>query len=298
VAEILRGKPIADGIKAEAASLAAELSASGVEPRLAVVLVGDDPASGIYTDSIVRAGARVGVSVSVSTPPASAGEVAGALSGLSGDPAVHGVILQQPLPEGVPADVVEELSPAKDVDGSTTRSAGLLAVGRPAFAPCTAAAVVEMLARSGIGVAGRHVVIVGRSPVVGRPLALLLLRKGGGGNATVTVCHSRTPDLGRHTRGADILVAAMGRPEAIRADMVGEGAVVVDVGVNRIDDPGASKGYRVVGDVAFDEVEGKVSAITPVPGGVGSLTTALLLLHTVRAAAAQSGDADGGGGAR
>ena len=296
--EILHGRAIADSIKADVAALARELSESGIDPRLAIVLIGDDPASRIYTASIEKSAARAGITVTVVEPAASAGVdgVAAALRDLDRDPEVHGIIVQQPLPAEIPAAVIEEVSPEKDVDGSTTRSAGLLAVGRPAFAPCTAGAVVEMLVRSGVKTSGRHVVIVGRSPVVGRPLALLLLRKEDAGNATVTVCHSRTVDLERHTRSADILVAAMGRPEAIRGHMVGEGAVVVDVGVNRVEDAGAPKGYRIVGDVAFDEVVGKAAAITQVPGGVGTLTTALLLLHTVRAAGAQSGRGDGGGG--
>ena len=283
---ILKGRPIADEMKREAAGRAAALRGAGLAPGLAVLMVGGDPASKIYTSSIEKAGGDVGVAVRVVELPETAADedVAGALRTLDADPGVHGVIVQQPLPRGISPEVVEELSPAKDVDGSTTRSAGLLAVGRPAFAPCTASAVVELLRRSEIGTSGRHVVIVGRSPVVGRPLAQLLLRKGNDGDATVTVCHSRTEDLARHTLSADILVAAMGRREAIRGDMIREGAVVVDVGVNRVEDPEAPKGRRVVGDVAFDEACERASAITPVPGGVGSLTTALLLSNVVRAA--------------
>jgi methylenetetrahydrofolate dehydrogenase (NADP+)/methenyltetrahydrofolate cyclohydrolase len=193
----------------------------------------------------------------------------------------------------VDPSVVFGFPPRKDVDCAAASSLGLLARGAGVFAPCTALAVVETLAAAGVPVAGAHVVIVGRSAVVGRPLALLLLRKGDRGNATVTVCHTGTPDLAAHTLSADVLVAAMGRPEAIRGDMVREGAVVVDVGVNRVEDPAAERGYRVVGDVAFDEVLGRAAVATPVPGGVGALTTAILLRSAVRAA-----EERGGGGPR
>lgn len=283
---VLDGKLIAAAVREEIAQRAAALSGLGENARLAVVLVGDDPGSRIYSESIRKAGGQLGIEVDLIELSAGDGErgVADAIAALSDDERVSGIIVQQPLPAGVPGSVVERVAPEKDVDGATTLSMGLLAAGRECFAPATPLGVMETLARSGIDVSGKHVVIVGRSTVVGRPLASLLLRKAEGGNATVTVCHSRTRDLAAHTRAADIVVAAMGRPGAITGDMIREGAVVVDVGVNRIEDPDSKKGYRIVGDAAFDEMLGRAAAITPVPGGVGRLTTALLLRNTVEAA--------------
>jgi methylenetetrahydrofolate dehydrogenase (NADP+)/methenyltetrahydrofolate cyclohydrolase len=256
-----------------------------------VLCVGDDPASKIYSANIERAGGGAGIAVEVVGFSADAGTalVGGALRDLADDPRVDGIIVQQPLPGSVSPSVVDGIPPAKDVDCAAAASLGLLARGgAEAFAPCTALAVIEALAAAGVPIGGAHVVIVGRSAVVGRPLALLLLRKCERGNATVTVCHTGTPDLARHTLMADILVAAMGRPEAIRGSMVREGAVVVDVGVNRVDDPGAERGFRVVGDVAFGEMIGRAAVVTPVPGGVGALTPAILLRNTVLAAEARA----------
>lgn len=283
---ILEGRPVAAAIRADVAGRAAALRDRGRPVALAVVLVGDDAPSRIYSASIAKAGTKLGIDVSLVEIAATEGPsaVAQAIRRRSGDSSVSGIIVQQPLPIGIPVSVVEEIDPEKDVDGAATRSVGLLAAGREAFAPATPLGVVEMLAGSGIAVSGRHVVIVGRSPVVGRPLASLLLRKTERGNATVTVCHTGTPDISAHTRRADIVIAAMGRPGAIRGDMVREGAVVIDVGVNTIEDPGAPGGTRVVGDVAFDEMLGRAAAVTPVPGGVGRLTTAVLLRNTVEAA--------------
>ncbi len=283
---VLKGRPVAAGIRQEVAARAAALAARGVEARLAIVLVGDDPSSAIYSSSIGKAASKVGIAADLVevSPEEGAQRVREVIRALNDDPSVSGIIVQQPLPEGIPASVIEEVSPSKDVDGATTASMGLLLAGRESFAPCTPLGVIEILAASGVALPGKHVVIVGRSPVVGRPLASLLLRKSHRGNATVTVCHTATRELKRHTLSGDVVVAAMGRPEAITADMVAEGAVVVDVGVNRVDDPEAERGYRIVGDVAFNEMLGRVSAITPVPGGVGSLTTALLLRNTIEAA--------------
>jgi methylenetetrahydrofolate dehydrogenase (NADP+)/methenyltetrahydrofolate cyclohydrolase len=280
---VLSGKEVARAMREEMAERVSRLSG---EPRLAVVLVGDDPASRIYSASIERSAGRLGISADLVELDAALGSegVAKGIRALSDDPSVHGIIVQQPLPGGVDPRIVEEIAPPKDVDCATTYSMGLLMTGGETFVPCTAKGVIEILSRSGIEVSGRHVVIVGRSNVVGKPLANLLLRKARGANATVTVCHTGTRDLRSHTLAADVLVAAMGRPEAIRGDMVAEGAVVVDVGVNSIDDPDSEKGYRVVGDVAFDEVMGRASAVTPVPGGVGTLTTTILLDNVVRAA--------------
>jgi methylenetetrahydrofolate dehydrogenase (NADP+)/methenyltetrahydrofolate cyclohydrolase len=285
---LLKGKPVAVGIREDVASRAAALA---TPPVLAVVLVGDDPASAWYTSSIERAAAKVGIEARrvELAPSAGADGVGSAVRALSEDETVHGIIVQQPLPDGIPSEVVEEIAPSKDVDCATTYSMGLLMTGRETFAPCTAQAVIEMLEGHGIELPGKHVVIVGRSTVVGKPLANMLLRKSPRGNSTVTVCHTGTKDLAAHTRSADIVVAAMGRPGAITGAMVGEGAVVIDVGTNQIDDPESEKGYRLVGDVAFDEVTGVASAVTPVPGGVGTLTTALLLRSVVVAAERASG---------
>lgn len=280
---LLKGKPIAVGIREDVAHRAAALP---FDPTLAIVMVGDDPASAYYSASIERAASKVGVVTRLVELDPSIGseKVARAIRELSQDTLVHGIIVQQPLPVGIPPAVVEQIVPGKDVDCASTYSLGLLMTGREVFAPCTALAVLEMLHGHDIALPGKHVVIVGRSTVVGKPLANLLLRKSERGNATVTVCHTGTNDLTLHTRQADILVAAMGRPGAIRGDMISEGAVVVDVGVNQIDDPSSKKGYRLVGDVAFDEMTGLASAVTPVPGGVGTLTTALLLRSVVVAA--------------
>jgi methylenetetrahydrofolate dehydrogenase (NADP+)/methenyltetrahydrofolate cyclohydrolase len=286
---ILKGKPVAAAIKESVAARALALTETGREPRLAVVLAGEDPGSRIYTRSIERAAGRVGVAVEVVEPGADPAEVAGAVRRLAADARVHGIIVQRPLPEGVPESVIEEVPVRKDVDGATTASLGLLFAGRESYAPCTAQAVVEMLAASGVETPGRHVVIVGRSAVVGRPLAALLLRKSDLGNATVTVCHSRTLELERHAGSADILVVAIGRAAAVGGDAIPEGGVVIDVGINEVDDPTSESGRSIVGDVAFEEALGRAAAITPVPGGVGSLTTALLLRNTVDAAE-RSGD--------
>ena len=296
MAVVLKGKPVAAAIRAEVASGSVELAERGSPPRLAVVLVGDDPASEIYTRSIQRSAEKVAVETRVVAVPAVAGSdgVSEELDRLSRDDEIHGIILQQPLPPGVDAGVVELIRPDKDVDGATVRSLGLLVRGEECFAPCTAEAVVEMLVRSQIRVEGRHAVIVGRSAVVGKPLANLLLRKSPRGNATVTVCHSRTPELGEHTSRAEILVVAVGKPNAVTGDMIAPGAVVIDVGVNRVDDQDAEKGYRVVGDVAYDEALEVASAVTPVPGGVGTLTTTLLLRNTLVAARRAQGAADPG----
>lgn len=283
--KVLAGKPIAAAIREDVAERAQALSTAGAPPKLAIVLVGDDPGSAIYSKSLIKAAGKVRIEADLVTVPGSstAAEVTRALRSVDDDPSVTGIIVQQPLPKGIPSAVIEEVSPEKDVDCATTRSLGLLMAGRESFAPATALAVIEILAASGIPIPGQNVVIVGRSTVVGRPLASLLLRKSDRGNATVTVCHTRTRNIAAHTRAADIVVAAMGVPEAVRGDMIAEGSVVVDVGTNRVDAPETEKGYRIVGDVAYDEILGRASAVTPVPGGVGSLTTAILLRNTVEA---------------
>jgi len=290
---ILSGKPLAAAMREEIAARAVRLRDAGVVPALAVVLVGDDPASRIYSSSIQKAGAKLGVDVRLVELDVSEGErgVAERLAEIGTNPGIHGIIVQQPLPAGIPGSVVDAIPFGKDVDGSTAESLGRILSGREAFAPATAQAVVEVLSRAGIETAGQHVVIVGRSTVVGKLLACLLLRKNTVGNATVTVCHTGTRDLAAMTRTADILVAAMGVPEAIRGDMLPPGVIAIDVGVNRVDDPDSEKGYRVTGDIAAEEALGVAAALTPVPGGVGTLTTTIILGNAVTAAEAAQASA-------
>ncbi len=295
-AQIISGREIADEIRAELSERVAALKAdSGVIPGLATVLVGEDPASQMYVGMKNKAAAAMGIESKQITLPAdtSEAELLGIVGGLNADPRVHGILVQLPLPDGIDeGKVIEAIDPSKDVDGFHPISVGRLATDSgDFFAPCTPAGVVEMLLRSGHDPDGQHVVIVGRSNIVGRPLASLLLRKAPGGNATVTVTHSRTPDLGAVTRTADILVVAMGRPEMITAEMVSPGTVVIDVGTNRVDDPSRERGYRVCGDVLFDEVKEVAAAISPVPGGVGPMTITMLLANTVKSAELAAGAA-------
>ena len=288
-AQIISGRDIADEIRAELKDRVARLKeASGVTPGLATVLVGENPASQMYVGMKNKAAADMGINsrqitLSVDT---SEDELLGVVSGLNADPGIHGILVQLPLPDHIDeGKVLEAIHPSKDVDGFHPINVGRLATDSgDFFAPCTPAGVIEMLTRSGHDPSGKHVVVVGRSNIVGRPLAALLLRKAIGGNATVTVCHSRTADLGSVTRSAEILIVAMGRPEMITAEMVAPGAIVIDVGTNRVDDPSRDKGYRVCGDVLFDEVAEVAEAISPVPGGVGPMTITMLLANTVKAA--------------
>ncbi len=289
MAKILSGTDLSETIRQEIAGEAAEFEEeAGMPPGLVTVLVGEDPASQVYVRMKGRAAKKAGFHSRQITleEDTSQEELLGLIDGLNADPEVHGILVQLPLPEAIDTgEVIQRVEPTKDVDGFHPLNVGRLAVGDPdVLAPCTPTGVVEILLRSGYDPAGRNVVVVGRSNIVGRPLALLLLRRGTGGNATVTVAHSRTADLGAVTRTADILVAAVGRPELIRADMVRPGAVVIDVGVNRVDDDTRERGYRLVGDVAFDEVSEVAEAITPVPGGVGPMTITMLLRNTLIAA--------------
>ena len=288
-AQIISGRDIADEIRAELKDRVAHLKeGSGVTPGLATVLVGENPASQMYVGMKNKAAADMGINsrqitLSIDT---SEDELLGVVSGLNADPGIHGILVQLPLPDHIDeGKVLEAIHPSKDVDGFHPINVGRLATDSgDFFAPCTPAGVIEMLTRSGHDPSGKHVVVVGRSNIVGRPLAALLLRKAIGGNATVTVCHSRTADLGSVTRSAEILIVAMGRPEMITAEMVAPGAIVIDVGTNRVDDPSRDKGYRVCGDVLFDEVSEVAEAISPVPGGVGPMTITMLLANTVKAA--------------
>jgi methylenetetrahydrofolate dehydrogenase (NADP+)/methenyltetrahydrofolate cyclohydrolase len=287
-ATIISGKAIGEEIRAELRERIAHLSDRGPRPGLATVLVGENPASQMYVGMKNQAAKDLGLhsrQITLSAE-ASQAEVLGLVAQLNADPQIHGILVQLPMPKHIDeSEILEAIHPMKDVDGFHPMNVGRLATDSgDFFAPCTPAGVVEMLVRSGHDPAGRHVVVVGRSNLVGRPLASLLLRKGRGGDATVTVCHSRTDDLGAVTRTADILIVAMGRPESITAEMVRPGAVVIDVGTHRVEDPSSPKGYRVCGDVLFDEVKEVASAITPSPGGVGPMTITMLLANTVRSA--------------
>ena len=288
-AQIISGSDIADEIRAEIKESVKRLKeGSDVTPGLATVLVGENPASQMYVGMKNKAAADLGINsrqitLAVDT---SEDELLGVVAGLNAAPGIHGILVQLPLPDHIDeGKVLEAIHPSKDVDGFHPINVGRLATDSgDFFAPCTPAGVIEMLTRSGHDPSGKNVVVVGRSNIVGRPLAALLLRKAVGGNATVTVCHSRTADLGSVTRGAEILIVAMGRPEMITAEMVAPGAVVIDVGTNRVDDPSRDKGYRVCGDVLFDDVTKVAGAISPVPGGVGPMTITMLLANTVKAA--------------
>ena len=286
-AKIIDGEAIAAEVRNEVKVGVDELKASGITPCLAAVLVGDVPASQVYVRTKRKACEHVGLSSVLHTP---AGDIPEAqllalIDQLNDDPAVHGILIQLPLPDHVDeAKVIERLSPSKDVDGFHPSNVGKLVIGMDTFKPCTPAGVQELLVRSGIEIAGKHAVVIGRSNIVGKPMANLLVQKHKDANATVTVCHSRTRDLATLTRQADILIAALGSPHIVTADMVKEGAVVIDVGINRVDDASAKKGYRIVGDVDFDAVSQVASAITPVPGGVGPMTVAMLMVNTLKAA--------------
>ncbi|MDA8633903.1 bifunctional methylenetetrahydrofolate dehydrogenase/methenyltetrahydrofolate cyclohydrolase FolD [Verrucomicrobiales bacterium] len=285
--KLIEGKLIAEAVYAECASEFAELNAAGNTPGLAVVLVGDDPASRAYVGSKERKCQELGMhSVKIEKPAdISQDELHAVIEELNADDAIHGILVQLPLPDGLDEDeVILCIDPAKDVDGLHPVNLGKLAMEDPTgFAPCTPSGCQRMLVESGIETSGKSVVIVGRSLLVGKSLALLMMGKGEGANATVTVAHSRTRDLAAVTREADILVAAIGIPRFIGPEHVKEGAVVIDVGINHIDDPTAKRGTRLVGDVDFDAVAEKCEAITPVPGGVGRMTIAMLMANTIRA---------------
>jgi methylenetetrahydrofolate dehydrogenase (NADP+)/methenyltetrahydrofolate cyclohydrolase len=287
-AKILSGSELSADIRGEVASGVVEMQEKhGVTPGLAVVLVGDDPASAVYVANKQRACEQAGLFSDSACLPGTVteAEILAAVKGYNEDPRVHGILVQLPLPDTIDQHrIIEAIDPAKDVDGIHPYNLGRLLQGRPDFAPCTPAGIVELLMRNGHDPNGSNVVICGRSDIVGKPLAALLMQRGRGGNATVTVCHTRTQDLAAVTRSADVLVAAIGRPAAITADMVKDGAVVIDVGINRVPDDTARRGYRLVGDVDFEAVSQKASAITPVPGGVGPMTIAMLLVNTLTAA--------------
>jgi methylenetetrahydrofolate dehydrogenase (NADP+)/methenyltetrahydrofolate cyclohydrolase len=283
-AVLLNGKQLAEQIQKElAGEVTAFAAASGVSPCLAAVLVGDNPASEIYVRNKQLACQRVGIESQLHRLPTSAttNELLALIERLNLDRAVHGILVQAPLPPQVDSSrVLSAVSPFKDVDAFHPENVGLIAQGRPRFFPCTPYGIQQLLVRSGIETAGRHVVIVGRSDIVGKPMAMMLMQRGPGGDATVTVCHSRTPNLAEITRQADILIVAIGRARLITAEMVKAGAVVVDVGMNRVDG-------KLYGDVDFPGVSEVAGHITPVPGGVGPLTVTMLLHNTLLAARLQ-----------
>jgi methylenetetrahydrofolate dehydrogenase (NADP+)/methenyltetrahydrofolate cyclohydrolase len=286
-ARIISGKAVARTVREEAAARLGQIRGSlGRAPGLTVVLVGEDPASQVYVGRKEKASAAVGIRSETLRLPADTDQATllGIVRRLNADESVDGVLVQLPLPDQIDEQtVIEAIDPAKDVDGFHPVSQGRMLAGLPGLRPCTPAGIVELLQRGGVPLSGARAVVVGRSNIVGKPVAAMLMRKGI--DATVTVCHSRTRELGIHTRTADVLVAALGRPQAITAEMVRDGAVVIDVGIHRIDD--GQGGTRLVGDVDFDGVSRLASAITPVPGGVGPMTVAMLMRNTVEAAAAR-----------
>ena len=291
-AKIIDGKQIAADIRAELKEKVAELKGQGIVPGLGVILVGADPASQSYVSAKEKACETIGIYSDDNRLPAdtSEEELLALVDRMNNDPKINGILVQLPLPKHInEAAVLLAIDPDKDVDGFHPMNVGKMVVGEDAFLPCTPHGVVQMLMRSGVETSGAHVVVVGRSNIVGKPVANMLLQKKEGANATVTLCHTRTKDLGYFTRQADIIIAASGFPNTVTADMVSEGAVVIDVGVNRVEDSSRERGYRLVGDVDFDAVKEKASMITPVPGGVGPMTITMLLFNTVESAKRANG---------
>jgi methylenetetrahydrofolate dehydrogenase (NADP+)/methenyltetrahydrofolate cyclohydrolase len=298
-ARLIDGAAVARGVRARVAEDVAALQAEyGITPGLSVVLVGDDPASAVYVRNKEKQSVEAGMRGETIRMPATTtqDELLAVVDRLNADERVHGILVQMPLPKQIdPAAVIRRIRPDKDVDAFHPVNVGKLLIGEhDGFAPCTPAGVMVLLEETGVPLKGAEVVVIGRSNIVGKPMAALLMQPGV--DATVTVCHSRTRDLAAHTRRADVLIAAIGRGRFVTADMVKPGAVVIDVGMNRIDDPTTKTGTRLVGDVDFDAVRSVAGAITPVPGGVGPMTIAMLLANTVRAARRQAGlgAADGG----
>jgi methylenetetrahydrofolate dehydrogenase (NADP+)/methenyltetrahydrofolate cyclohydrolase len=290
---LIDGKATAERINERTREKVARLSRQGITPGLAVVLVGDDPASMAYVRNKDRVSQQLGFfSRKIELPPeTSQFDLQNIVRELNGDLTIHGILVQSPLPPHLKEqEIVLAIDPAKDVDGLHPMNVGKLAMSDPTgLVPCTPLGCQRLLVENGVETAGAQVVIIGRSMLVGKPLGLLLLRKGIGGDATVTIAHSRSRNLMEITRGADILVAAIGRPGFVQAEHVKEGAIVIDVGINRVEDPAKPKGYRITGDVAFEEVAPKTKAITPVPGGVGPMTVAMLMANTVTACQIQTG---------
>ncbi|MFL5489542.1 MAG: bifunctional 5,10-methylenetetrahydrofolate dehydrogenase/5,10-methenyltetrahydrofolate cyclohydrolase [Gemmatimonadaceae bacterium] len=287
-ADLIDGRAIARKVRADVAERARKLITRGVTPGLAVVLVGDDPASAVYVSAKGKAAEEAGMhSVNVKLSPATTeDELLAHVTALNSDPRIHGILVQMPLPRGISPDkVIRRIDPAKDVDGFHPENVGkVLSGARDGFIPCTPAGIQVLLKESGVRTPGKNCVIVGRSNIVGKPMAALMMQDNENANCTVTVCHRHTADLGGHTRSADILIVAAGRARVVTADMVKPGAVVIDVGTNRVSDPTSRTGSRLQGDVDFESVREVASKITPVPGGVGPMTIAMLMANTVRAA--------------
>ncbi len=286
-AKLILGKEVSEEIYGELRQRIDALKAKGVTPGLAVVLVGEDPASQVYVRKKGEMCESLGMkSVTIRMPAETTqAELMAKVEDLNNDPTIHGFLVQLPLPSHLDEEqVINAISPSKDVDCFHPTNVGRVLIGNPDFLPATPAGVQQMIVRSGVETSGKHVVVIGRSNIVGKPMAAMMLQRGLGADSTVTVVHSRTKDLSSITRQADILIVAIGKPRFVTADMVRDGAVVIDVGTNRVDDPTHPKGSRLVGDVDFDAVQDKVSAITPVPGGVGPMTICMLMANAVKAA--------------
>jgi methylenetetrahydrofolate dehydrogenase (NADP+)/methenyltetrahydrofolate cyclohydrolase len=286
MSSVIDGKSVAAAVLEECRAEVVELKSRGITPGLAVVLVGEDPASQVYVGSKARTCVDLGIySRKIELPATTTqDELIAVVRELNADPAIHGILVQSPPPKHIDEEaVIRAIDPRKDVDGFHPENVAKLALeDKTGFVPCTPAGCMRLLAAAGVQTAGAEAVVIGRSMIVGKPMALLLMAKGS--DATVTVAHSRSRDLPAICRRADIVIAAVGRPEMVKADWVKDGAVVIDVGINRIEDPSKKSGYRLVGDVAYAEVAPKCSAITPVPGGVGPMTIALLMKNTLQAA--------------
>ncbi|MBT3379804.1 MAG: bifunctional methylenetetrahydrofolate dehydrogenase/methenyltetrahydrofolate cyclohydrolase FolD [Lentisphaerae bacterium] len=286
-ATIIDGKQVAADMRAELKLDVAALRDQGIVPGLGVVLVGEDPASQSYVKAKERACEEAGIYSDDNRLPADTSQSAlmELVAKMNADPKINGILVQLPLPKHLDESaVLLAIDPDKDVDGFHPMNVGKMVVGEKAFLPCTPHGCIQLLQRSGVQIEGANVVVVGRSNIVGKPVANMLIQKAATGNATVTVCHTRTKDLAYHTLQADIIIAAAGRPNTVTADMVKDGAVVIDVGVNRVEDASRKRGYRLVGDVDFEAVAEKASLITPVPGGVGPMTITMLLFNTVESA--------------
>lgn len=291
-AKIIDGKLIAAQMRQQLKAEVAGLAKKGIVPGLGVILVGDDPASKSYVTAKQKACQEIAIFSDDNRLPATTTqkELIDRINRLNNDPKIHGILTQLPFPKHInETEVLLTIDPAKDVDGFHPINVGKMVTGQKAFLPCTPHGIVQLLLHCGVKIEGADVVIVGRSNIVGKPLANILIQKSPLGNATVTICHTRTRNLAEHTKRADIIVAAAGCPNTITADMIKEGAIVIDVGVNRVDDPTKKTGYRLVGDVDFERVKEKASLITPVPGGVGPMTITMLLYNTVEAAKIASG---------
>lgn len=290
-AELISGTKIAEEIRGELKDKVAELKKKGITPGLVMVRVGEDPASVSYVSGKTKASEELGIHSETIVYPeqTTEKELLDKVEALNRDPKFHGILVQLPLPKHINADkVLNLINPQKDVDGFHPINVGKLLIGEPYFMPCTPHGVQELLVRSGNSPEGKHVVICGRSNIVGKPVMAILIQKKKGANATVTMVHTGTKNMAETVRQADIVIAAMGSPKAITADMVREGAVVIDVGVNRIPDSTKKSGFRLVGDTDFDAIKEKAKAITPVPGGVGPMTITMLMMNTVRAAEMQA----------